>query len=78
MQDPGGEYVAQWVPELRGLPKKYLHKPWDAPAEALQAAGVELGKTYPHRIETQKLEVSSLAVSIPATDAASFESMLSR
>ena len=56
-QDPGGEYVAKWVPELTGLPKKYLHKPWDAPAEALQAAGVELGQTYPHRIETQRLEV---------------------
>ena len=56
-QDPGGEYVATWVPELKGLPKRFLHKPWEAPAEALQAAGVELGQTYPHRIETQRLEV---------------------
>ena len=48
------------MPELKSLPKKYLHKPWEAPPEALEAAGVQLGKTYPHRIETQRLEVGLL------------------
>ncbi len=27
-----------------------MHKPWEAPTQVLQAAGVLLGKTYPNRI----------------------------
>jgi len=45
--DADGAYVRYWVPELKHLEKKHLHKPWDAPAKALKDAGVELGRTYP-------------------------------
>ncbi|WP_417813551.1 cryptochrome/photolyase family protein [Thalassospira alkalitolerans] len=45
--DPDGHYVRQWVPELADMPTRYIHKPWDAPALALKAAGVDLGRTYP-------------------------------
>lgn len=48
--DAGGEYVRRWVPELRGLPDKYLHRPWEAPETVLTAAGVTLGTTYPEPI----------------------------
>lgn len=48
--DPKGEYVRQWLPELRGLPDKWIHRPWEAPADVLKKAGVELGKTYPYPI----------------------------
>merc|ERR1740138_128101 len=27
--DPEGTYVRQWVPELRAVPKEYLHSPWE-------------------------------------------------
>ena len=30
--DPEGAYVLRWVPELNGLPIRYIHKPWSAPA----------------------------------------------
>ncbi len=30
--DPEGEYVREYVPELRGMDKKYIHTPWEAPA----------------------------------------------
>lgn len=48
--DKQGEYVRRWVPELSAVPDKYLHQPWEAPDEILEAAGVELGATYPQPI----------------------------
>ena len=48
--DGDGDYLTRYVPELKGLPKKYRHKPWEAPANVLQAAGIELGVDYPHPI----------------------------
>lgn len=29
--DPKGAYVRKFVPELAGLPDKYVHRPWEAP-----------------------------------------------
>jgi deoxyribodipyrimidine photo-lyase len=48
--DPDGVYVRRWVPELAQLDKRWIHKPWMAPPEALLKAKVELGTSYPSRI----------------------------
>jgi deoxyribodipyrimidine photo-lyase len=45
--DPAGDYVRRWVPELAALDTRYIHEPWAAPAEALAAARIVIGKTYP-------------------------------
>lgn len=45
--DAKGDYIREFIPELAGLPDKYLHAPWTAPGDILAKAGVELGKTYP-------------------------------
>lgn len=45
--DPEGEYVRRWVPELAKVPKPWLHKPWEAPANAL---GIKLGQEYPYPV----------------------------
>jgi deoxyribodipyrimidine photo-lyase len=45
--DPDGAYVREFVPELAGLDSKYIHAPWAAPPLILEAAGVQLGKSYP-------------------------------
>jgi deoxyribodipyrimidine photo-lyase len=45
--DTRGDYVRRWVPELSGLPDKFIHKPWEAPAKVLDDANVTLDETYP-------------------------------
>lgn len=52
--DPNGDYVRKYVPELARMPKKYIHQPWTAPEEVLDAAGVTLGKTYPKPVVEHK------------------------
>lgn len=48
--DPDGNYVRKWVPELKAMPNKYIHCPWQAPNHILVNAAVELGKNYPFPI----------------------------
>tara|TARA_B100000242_G_C43034682_1_gene482307 strand:+ start:47 stop:1447 length:1401 start_codon:yes stop_codon:yes gene_type:complete len=43
--DKDGEYVKKWVPELKNLPKKFIHKPWEFNGEIFK-----LGRDYPHPI----------------------------
>ncbi len=45
--DADGRYVRRWVPELRGVPDRWLHAPWTAPPEVLRDARVRLGPDYP-------------------------------
>ena len=45
--DPDGGYVRRFVPELSRLPNAWLHRPWSAPGEILEKAGVILGRDYP-------------------------------
>ncbi|WP_099867796.1 cryptochrome/photolyase family protein [Pararhizobium haloflavum] len=48
--DPQGDYVRQFVPELEKLGNRFIHKPWDAADDILDAAGIKLGETYPKPI----------------------------
>ena len=41
--DKEGEYVKKWVPELKNISKKFIHKPW----ELKDDKNFELGKDYP-------------------------------
>ena len=63
--DKQGAYVREWIPEIAELPDKWIHNPWDAPDEILEAAGIQLGTTYPHPIvdhkEARKAALAALA-----------------
>jgi len=48
--DSEGRYILSYVPELRNLPKRYLHSPWLAPTSVLNVAGITLGIDYPNPI----------------------------
>ncbi|TNE62349.1 MAG: deoxyribodipyrimidine photo-lyase [Alphaproteobacteria bacterium] len=53
--DPKGTYVREFVPELADLPDEYIHKPFEAPALVLKAAGVTLGGNYPKPMVDRRL-----------------------
>ena len=44
--DKEGDYVKKWVPELQGVPKKFIHKPWEFKDEKI----LKLGSDYPRPI----------------------------
>ena len=48
--DPGGKFIKRYLPALAKLPDKWIHAPWTAKSDILQAANVRLGDNYPHPI----------------------------
>lgn len=48
--DPEGVYIKKYIPSLKNMPKKWIHKPFEAPQNVLDEAGVYLGKNYPKPI----------------------------
>ena len=49
-QDPDGDYVRRWVPELAKVPTEYIHQPWLAPEKVSLSIGFKYGKDYPLKI----------------------------
>jgi deoxyribodipyrimidine photo-lyase len=45
--DPDGAYIRQFVPELKKVPDKYLHTPWEMPANVQEACDCVIGEDYP-------------------------------
>ncbi|WYP27068.1 deoxyribodipyrimidine photo-lyase [Alkalihalobacillus sp. FSL W8-0930] len=48
--DQDGEFIRKYVPELKDVPKKYIHSPEKMPEDLQKEVGCEIGKDYPHPI----------------------------
>ncbi|MFB6203902.1 MAG: deoxyribodipyrimidine photo-lyase [Candidatus Nanohaloarchaea archaeon] len=48
--DPDGEYIREWVEELREVPDQYIHEPHKMPESVQQDSGCVIGEDYPRPI----------------------------
>jgi deoxyribodipyrimidine photo-lyase len=61
-QDPAGEFVTSWVPELRNVPASFIHEPWRLPAENRAA----LCPDYPERLVDHSAAAKAAKITIYA------------
>ncbi|WP_127844838.1 cryptochrome/deoxyribodipyrimidine photo-lyase family protein [Psychroflexus aestuariivivens] len=45
--DPDGEFILQYIPELKKIPKTFVHEPWKITPMEEQLYDFQLGKDYP-------------------------------
>jgi deoxyribodipyrimidine photo-lyase len=55
MYDPRGDYVKQWISELRNIPTQYVHEPYKLSREQQRQYGMTLGVDYPNPVVNLEL-----------------------
>ena len=44
--DKNGDFVRKWLPRLKTIPNKYIHKPWEMPKEISKLINFDLKRDY--------------------------------
>ncbi|WP_306983329.1 cryptochrome/photolyase family protein [Alkalicoccobacillus murimartini] len=48
--DAEGNFIRKYLPQLKDVPKKYIHTPWKMPSEMQEEVGCRIGEDYPNPI----------------------------
>ena len=76
--DPDGSFVRRWIPELAGVPDRFVHAPWTMPPGVQATSGCVVGRDYPAPIVDHAMAraralaaYASIRVPVPARRPAS-------